>query len=141
MTSHPHDMGQILEEKVRACEEFLSATLLLKTALETEEMTAVDRLMERRQELIGIIDGIDRRMSTAGQGGAPAPDRRTATRSEEIKGILRQILSVNRDCDAIASDRCGALREAMVSINRQEEGLQGYARGTKRKPTFLNIQT
>ena len=42
------DIDHALQEKAKACAEFLSATLLLKEALETEAMEAAGRLLEKR---------------------------------------------------------------------------------------------
>ncbi len=141
MTNHANDLDEILEEKVTACDDFLSATLLLKAALESEEMTAVDRLLGRRQELIGVIDGVDRRIGQCRHAIPPEQKRRIRLLSEDLKRILQQIMSANGACDAIASSRCEGLRNEMIGINRKEEGLQGYARGAQRTPKFLNIRT
>ncbi len=141
MTNQGNDLDQLLEEKVKACGEFLSATLLLKAALESEEMTTVDRLLGRRQVLIGIIDGVDRRIGQDRRAIPPENKRRIAILSEDLKEVLRQITSANRECDAIASGRCEGLRNEMISINRKEEGLQGYAGGAQPMPKFLNIRT
>jgi len=141
MTNHPNDMYHVLEKKVKACEDFLSATLLLKEALETEEMTAVNHLIGHRQELIRVIDGMDRRLGDYRHTVPPDKNRRIVILSEDLKRILKKIMSANHDCDAIAAGRCEGLKNEMISINQKEEGLQGYVRGTQRMPKFLNIRT
>ena len=141
MTNHVSELDELLDEKVTACGDFLSATLLLKAALETEEMTVVDRQLGRRQELMGVIDGVDRRIGQCRRPVPPEKKRRIATLSEDLKRILGQIASANGDCDAVASRRCEGLRNELIVINRKEEGLQGYARGGQRTAKFLNIRT
>jgi len=133
-----------LEKKVKACDEFLSATLLLKEALETEEMTAVNNLISRREKLVGIIDGLDRRIDRYRQAGLFAQDsvnrRKMIKYSEDIKRTLKQILSANQDCDTIAAGRCEGLRKDITSIRRKEEGFHGYSRSKEKTQKFLNIQ-
>jgi hypothetical protein len=141
MTNDTNDMYHTLEKKVTACKDFLSATLLLKAALETEEMTEVDHLIGRRQELIRIIDDMDRRIGQHRHAGLLDENRRIVMLSEDFKQILKQIASANRDCDAITAGRCEGLRRDLMNIHRKKEGIHGYGRSTEKAQKFLNIQT
>jgi hypothetical protein len=140
MTNYPNDMYHMLEKKVKACEDFLSATLLLKEALETEKMTAADHLIKRRQELIRVIDGMDRRIGHYRHAGPPDKNKRRVILSEDLKRVLKQIISANHDCDAIAAGRCEGLRKEIISIRLKEEGFHGYSRSKEKTQKFLNIQ-
>ena len=133
-------MYHMLEKKVKACEDFLSATLLLKEALETEKMTAADHLIKRRQELIRVIDGMDRRIGHYRHAGPPDKNKRRVILSEDLKRVLKQIISANHDCDAIAAGRCEGLRKEIISIRLKEEGFHGYSRSKEKTQKFLNIQ-
>ena len=143
--SRSDEIKRILERKSDAYAEFLSATLLLKKALEAEEMAAVNRLIERRTGLIGVVDGLDREMvrcRKAGpydQGGETV--RRTAAVSADLGEMLRQILSANRDCDVVAADRLSLLRKELRIIREKEEGLHGYIYQAEQIPKFLNVRT
>jgi hypothetical protein len=136
MANPLNDIDHVLEQKLKACEDFLSATLLLKEALETEEMTAVDHLIGRRQELIRVIDGMDRRIGHY----RPDKNKRSVILSEDLKRVLKQIMSANHDCDAIAAGRCEGLRKDLISIRRKEEGFHEYSRSKEKTQKFLNIQ-
>jgi hypothetical protein len=143
--SRSDEVHRILERKSDAYAEFLSTTMLLKKALETEEMAAVTRLIERRAVLIGVVDGLDREIVRCQKTGpynqTGETVRRTAAISAELGEKLRQILSANRDCDAVAADRLSLLREELLIIHKKEEGLRGYTRHIEQIPKFLNVRT
>ena len=143
--SRSDEIKRILERKSDAYAEFLSATLLLKNALEAEEMAAVNRLIERRAGLIGEVDGLDREIVRCRKAGPHDQTgetvRRTAAVSADLGEKLRQILSANRDCDAVAADRLSLLRKELLSISEKEEGLHGYIRHLEQTPKFLNVRT
>ena len=144
-TSPAEEIFAILVEKSKAYDEFQSATRFLKKAIETEEMEAVNQLIKRREELIGDIDGLDRRINrywhSVPLDQRPAIIRRVARISDDLGGKLRQINSANQDCTAIAAHSCKVLRNNLMVINQEKEGLQGYAGMTQRIPKFLSVRT
>ena len=135
----------ILKRKMQACEEVLSATLYLKKALENGEEAAVLSLIRRRDDLISVINELDRCMARSPHPGFL--DERSAVTdpakrpSEILIERLRKIMAMNQECEALASAACEALRKDLVGIRRQEEGLRGYAHPGQRTPKFLNINT
>ena len=145
MTNQNDEKIATLEQKLQVCDDFLTVTLSLKKALENDETQAVTDLLKRREQLIATMDGLDGRMTRYARAGSV--DRRAAIVRQmdkitgELNERLKQIVSANQQCEAIASGRCEGLRNEMISINRKEEGLQGYARGTQRMPKFLNIRS
>jgi hypothetical protein len=141
MTNHTNELSNLLERKVTVCQDFLSATLLLKTTLETEEMTNVDRLIGQRQELIRIIDDIDRQIEHHRPGIPPDQSRQPEMVSEKLKRLLKQMISVDRDCDALAVDRCNGLREEIMNTRRMGTGIQVYGHANEKTQKFLNIRT
>lgn len=139
------EMNRILERKSGAYADFLSATSLLKKALEAEEMAAVTRLIERRAALIEVIEGLDREIVRCRKAG---PDnqigetvRRRAAISAGLGEKLRQIVTENRDCDAVAAERVSRLREELRNLHEKEEGLHGYTHPAGQIPKFLNVRT
>lgn len=143
--SRSDEITPAMERKSDAYAEFLSATLLLKKALETEEMAAVTRLIERRAELILVVDALDREI-VHGQKIGPCDRngegvRKTAVLSADLGGKLRQILSTNQDCRAIAADRLSLLQKELQHIHEKEDGLHGYLRPAQPMPKFLNVRT
>jgi hypothetical protein len=133
----------MLVEKSRSCDEFQSTTGLLKKAIETEEMGAVNRLIKRREELMKDIDGLDRRIDchwhSVPINQCPAIIRQVARISDDISGKLRQIDSDNKDCAAIATHHCESLRNDLTVLNRKIEGLHGYTGNSERMPKFLSV--
>ncbi|MCL5807306.1 MAG: flagellar protein FlgN [Deltaproteobacteria bacterium] len=143
--SPAEEIFAMLVEKGKAYDEFLSVTELLKNAIETEEMEEVDRFIKCREELIGEIDGLDRRISRY-QHSIPLDQRsaifqRVASMSDDLGGKLRQINSTNQVCTAIAARSCEALRNDLTVINQQRQGIQGYVDKTQRIPKFLSVRS
>jgi hypothetical protein len=141
MTNHTNELSNLLEGKVTVCQDFLSATLLLKTALETEEMTNVGCLIGQRQELIRIMDDIDRQIEHYRPRIPPDQSRQLGMVSEKLKRLLKQIISVNQDCDALAMGRCNGLREEIMNTRRMGTGIQVYGHANEKPQKFLNIRT
>jgi len=143
--SRSDEITRIMERKSDAFGEFLSATLFLKKALEAEEMAAVTRLIERRAELIGVVDGLDREMVRCRKAGPTDQTREivreTAAISADLSEKLRQILSANQDCHAIGADRLSVLRKELLIVHEKEEGLHGYIRHVEQISKFLNVRT
>ena len=134
-----------LERKLRACNDFLAATVSLKKALENDETKIMTDLIKRREQLIATIDGLDRRIIRYLQAGSV--DRRSATLrqmnkiAEALSARIKQIVSANQECEAIAAGRCEECRKDMTMITQKEEGLQGYAQHRQRVPKFLSVRT
>jgi hypothetical protein len=138
-------VNQILERKNDAYAEFLSVTVLLKKALEDEDMAAVAGLIAQRAALIGLVDGLDREMGpgqrTGPYDGTGGTAWITAAMPAGPDEKLRQILFANRDCHAIAADRLSQLRKGLTVIHEKEGGLHGYIRHVEQIPKFLNVRT
>ncbi len=144
-TSPAEELFGMLVEKGRAYDEFQSVTELLKKAVETEEIGAVNQFIKCREELIEEIDDIDGRIKCHWQS-VPLEQRSTVARrvariSDDLFSKLRLINSTNLDCTATAALRCEALRNDLTVINQQKEGLQGYVGKTQRIPKFLSVRT
>jgi hypothetical protein len=139
------DIYAILIQKRKAFDEFESITGLLRHALESEDLTAVNRFIERRDELIPIIDEIDchirgyRQKDQPDQG--PVLDQGMTEMSERFYERLMQIISINQECNAIAASLCDVLKKKMATVHKNEEGLHVYAAKTQGIPKFLNIHT
>jgi hypothetical protein len=141
MTTHTNELSNLLERKVTACQDFLSATMLLKAALETEEMTDLDCLIGKRQKLIRIMDDMDRRIEHHRDRIPPDQSRQLGMVSEKLKRLLKQMISVNQDCDALAVGRCNGLREEIMDIRRMGTGIHVYGHANEKTQKFLNIRT
>jgi hypothetical protein len=137
-------VSQILERKSDAYAEFLSATILLKDALETEDMAVAVRLIEQRAAVISVVNDLDREIVRCQKTGLyneiGEAVRITTAMSEELSEKLRQILSANRDCNAVAVERLSLLRKELLIIHEKEEGIRGYSQ-VEQIPKFLNVRT
>jgi hypothetical protein len=149
MASHRlNDREAALQRKLQSYGDFLSATLLLKEALDREDLAEVDRLIKRREELIGMIDGLDRRIDLHPPAVSSHPDAakggQATTVPVEIPAemgiLLRRILPVDRECAALAAEKCEAIKQTLMTTHHTKEGLQGYAPKTERTVQFLNMK-
>lgn len=136
-----HDMYLILEKKVKACEDFLSATLLIKDALGTEEMAEADHLIGHRQELIRVIDEMNQRIEYSWHSDPLEKNQRVVRYSEDLKRLLTQIITANHDCEVIAAGRCADFKKELMNIRLKREVVHGYSHSQENTQKFLDIQT
>ena len=98
MTSPADDIYSILIQKSKAFDEFLSATGLLQHSLESDDLTAMNQFIKRREDLIQIIDEIDHRINLYRQKNNPDQDlaivQRMAKITENHSEKLKKIISV-----------------------------------------------
>ena len=138
-------LEQVLQQKLKAYSEFLSATLLLQEALGAEEMHTVGQLIGKREQLAGSIDEQDRKIAVYRR--ALPPDqvsvigRRMEKMSQDLNAMLKRMVLANNDCDILVRDRCAALGKDLRTIHQKTDGLQGYAPNRARETRFLNVQT
>ncbi|MCK9362286.1 MAG: hypothetical protein M0P74_01600 [Syntrophales bacterium] len=144
MSGHNDVKIAALEKKLKACDDFLASTLKLKEELEKDDAKAAAELLKRRSGIIATIDELDRRI--AGYSSSPA-DKSSAviTRMGKITGAinerLKQVIVVNQECEALTVVRQQELRNELAAVNREAEGLRGYAQRGVKPPRFLNIRT
>jgi hypothetical protein len=141
MTSPSDEIYAMLDRKKKAFDEFLSVTGLLSHALENEDLEAVNRFIERRDELTPIIDEIELYIKQVQSDQGPVLDQRMTEISKSLYKRLMQIISVNQECNAIAASRCEVLKKEMATVHQNEEGLHVYAGKTGRMPKFLSVRT
>ena len=144
-TSPSDEIYSILLQKSKAIDEFLSTTEHLQHALESNDLTAVNQFIKRREDLIQIIDEIDCRINFYRQKYNPDQGlvfvQRMAKMTENHGEKLKKIISANQECNTIAASRCEALKKEMATIHQNEEGLHVYAGKTQRMPKFLSVRT
>ena len=145
MSSPEDEAVTLLERKKQAYDEFLAATVLLRQALESDDMADVFRFIESREALITQIVELDRRFNRQQQSVPsrhdPATLRRTAMISADLGERLREITSANQACDAIAAGRCEILRKDLAIMRQNEDGLHVYAAKAQGTPKFLSVRT
>ncbi len=146
MTNHSDHAELALQQKLKSCRDFLSATRLLEEALKNQEMTAVGRLIKRRDELIGTIDGLDRRIGRFLKMALPGADSavrgRMTALSKELHQVLKLIESANEACGTLAASRYGAIKDEVIRVGHRRVCIQGYAPTKAKRPEqFLNMKT
>jgi hypothetical protein len=135
-------LDSILKRKLEAYGDFMSATLLLKEAIESGNEDEVTRQIHRRDHLIRMIDGLDRQIAASTspqeQGSASTGGMREAT--GELVPVLQRIMSADRECAPMVEDRLTLIRESLSMIQETGNAIHGYARNVQRIPKFLNVQ-
>lgn len=142
--SHMDQLNQLLQRKLQAYGDFLSATLLLKESLENDAMDAVEECIQRRGALMRDIDELDQRLGHCRKSAlSQSPDglQAMAQTAEKLDEKLGQIVAVNQDCRGIAVDRRESLEKGMMQQEREEKGLHEYTRQDQRISKFLSIAT
>ena len=145
-TANPADeIYSMLLQKSKAIDEFLSTTVHLQHALESDDLITVEQFIKRRDELMVAIDEIDRLISRCRQENQRVLGhgiiQRVMVMSENLCGKLRQIISVDQACRTIAASRCEVLKKELAAVYTHGEGLHIYAAKTQGLPRFLNIHT
>ena len=103
MTDQHRTTQNLLEKKLAAYEDFLSATCLLKSALKSVDMPLVEGAVSRRADLIGLIDDLDQELAKlrkdepAGEG-----EEALAKVTADLHSTLQQIEAINVECAALA---------------------------------------
>ena len=138
-------MVTLLVKKLKAAEDFLACTLKLKDALEKEDSKTTAALLEKRAELIAVIEAMDGRLArglTSFPGERNPKDMRVLEKiSEDISDRLRRASVVNDECVALAARKVEGLMKELATLSSEERGLKGYVRRGERSPRFMDIQT
>ena len=138
-------MVTLLVKKLKAAEDFLACTLKLKDALEKEDSKTTAALLEKRAELIAVIEAMDGRLArglTSFPGERNPEDMRVLEKiSEDISDRLRRASVVNDECVALAARKVEGLMKELATLRSEERGLKGYVRRGEQNPRFLDIQT
>ncbi len=147
------NLPHILEQKLSAFRDFLSATAALKESLLAQDMNRVNALTDHRQGLIRHIDGLDNRIKnmtahagTLRLGMAPEKENQIDALSTALEEAITQVIKLNGDCAAIAAGHRDALGRELSGINNGRLALRGYAGGAKdsasnRAPQLLSVNT
>lgn len=136
------DIDQVRQEKLKAYEAYLTATVQLKEALENEEMTKVTRLLEKRDILATRVNGLDqllRRYQEPINFTGPRTGQDPVT--DRLDTMLRSILAANADCDSLSVRKCVAIKSELIVIRQKEAGLHGYTVQPQRLPVFLSVKS
>jgi hypothetical protein len=147
----PDSLPLILEQKLVAFKEFLSATTLLKEHLLSEDMEQIDSVIGHRQGLISHIDNLDNQIKnttthsgTNRLGIAVEKNKQIDDLSTALEETITKVITLNEECAAISTNRRDELEKELTGISNGRLALQGYAGGTRknginRTPRFLSV--
>ncbi len=147
MTDRPLDnMDRLLQEKLHVYKEYLTATMLLKEALQNEEMVKVKQLITEREKLAGKVDRLQQQAIHPGRQAMNFPPHRVnqsrqSKTSTEIEEIINYIITANKDCETLAVSRCADLENGLLLLRQREAALSGYTAKPRRRPVFLSLKT
>ncbi len=132
----------ILEQKLAAFQAFLSATILLKENLLSENIKQIDSVIGHRQGLMRHIDTLDNRIK--GMKMHSGTEKQIEALSTALEETIRKVIALNEECAAIATNRRDKLEKELTGISNGRLALQGYAGGTRnngsnRTPRFLSV--
>jgi len=144
MTDQHRTTQNLLEKKLAAYEDFLSATCLLKSALKSVDMPLVEGAVSRRADLIGLIDDLDQELAKlrkdepAGEG-----EEALAKVTADLHSTLQQIEAINVECAALAEQGYQSLAGEIDRSTQERNGLRGYGGPTQATgdPRFVSYQT
>ena len=132
----PDSLPLILEQKLVAFKAFLSATILLKEHLLSEDIKQIDSVIVHRQALISHIDTLDNRIKsmTTHSGTnrlcrASEEENRIEALSTALEETITKVITLNEECASIATNRRDDLEKALTGISNGRLALQGYAGG------------
>ena len=135
----------ILELKLKAYDDFLNITLHVGQLLENEEMKEVNRLIVRREDVMRVIDDLDKRIfafrSQYIKKINPSIIRQVEKIFADINMKIRQMIEANEDCSIIAANQCAAIKKALDNSRREETGFRKYSTKPQLLPKFLDVQT
>jgi flagellar protein FliS len=145
MNDRCREIRDLLQKKLKGYEDYLSSTLLLKRALEGDDMVMVVGSIQRRKDLIRLIDAVDqkvakrRRALTTDEASELSRSLAKVTAALNVK--LRCLKEADQACASLAQEGYEALGQQLGRYQRQKEGLRGYILPTRRTPKFLNLET
>lgn len=130
-------MDNLFAEKLTILGKFKSATVALRDALDSEDADTINALLTERRQCMDLANRIDsaigslavRQESEEGLGG-------------EIRELLEETISLDRDCAERLKSRVRELRGAAAKINHSPLPFNRQVL-TKQNaiPRFLDIRT
>jgi hypothetical protein len=120
-------LARITEKKLHACAAYLQTTKQLADALTHGDMAAVERHIRRRDDLIPVMNRLDRLAGRYGGYGFRGP-------AGEIRIILNKIAKIDKACGETAKIRHSHLKKTITAV-------KGYAQKRESPPKLFNLQT
>jgi len=127
MAAEPTRLTRITDNKLHTCRVYLETTRQLADALAQEDMAAMERHIRRREELILVMNGLDRQ---AGRYGG----YRLRGSVEEMRRILHKTDLIDKICREAVKNRYDRFKKTMTAV-------KGYAQKRESRPPLFSLQT
>ena len=151
MTDQRRTVQDLLEKKLMAYEDFLSATRLLKSALESADTPVAEGAVSRRKDLMDLIDGLDHKLANhlphplqeAEKNEQAAPWEEALTKvTADLNSTLKKIQEIDLECSALAEQGYETLAGEIDRSTQEQKGLRGYGPSQiSGVPKFVSFQT
>jgi hypothetical protein len=134
------DINHVLEKKLRAYAEFLSATLQLRDAIEAEDMGKVEQLTRQREDMIHYVNGLDHQMNQTNHDDGHSGKKRSVI-TDALNKVLQRIIEANKDCESVATVKCDLAKRDLTTVHHKGKVISGYVNKTRGIPKFLDVKT
>ncbi|MCD6197550.1 MAG: hypothetical protein J7K15_03120 [Deltaproteobacteria bacterium] len=143
-TDNLHDL---LDQKLDAFRNFLSATITLKELTDSEDnMEKIELLVDKRRNCISRIDKIDNRINRIRKEIMILPSET----KKEITKIVTMIddtavkaVHINKEFETMLRVHYNDIKNQMLKIRHSRDGVKGYVLRTfeKNQPRFLDVMS
>jgi hypothetical protein len=133
----------LLETKLKAFHEFMSATAMLMEGLDKESTTEIEHLIEQREVLIGKIDRIDGEIIACVKGKNFSFDAEPALESlvRSISEVARRASRIDDRCRRTLADRLDTLRNEISRTSNSVRQADKYRENRDSSARFFDIKT
>jgi len=105
-------MNNLFAEKRTILGKFKSATVALRDALDREDVDTINALLTERRQYMELVNRID-----SATGSLAVRKKNEEGTGGEIRGLLEETISLDRDCAERLKSRVQELRGAAAEIN------------------------
>jgi len=130
-------MDNLFAKKLAILGKFKSATVALRNALNGEDVDAINALLTERRQCMDLVNRVDSAI-----GSSAVRQKKEKGLAGEIKELLEETVSLDRECAECLKSRVRELRGAAAKINHSR---LPFNRKTLTKqnavPRFLDIRT
>jgi len=138
------ELLELLKTKLNDFKSFLSATALLKDAVDLQEMEKIEPLIAKRENCIKVINGIDSRINTIRNSISDLPGEaieKIKTLTKAINTIAVEATHMNKEFEMMLILHRDNTKKQLSKICQSRNGVKGYAvvaRGGN-KSKFLDV--
>jgi len=142
------ELLDLLEGKLKAFKSFLSATELMKNAMDLQEVEKIEPLVAKREDCIIVINEIDNRINRIRNSLSVFPgemEEKINTLTKAIENKVKESKNLNRKFEAMLKLHRDNTKKQLSNTGRKRNGVKGYAemshgRG-KNQARFIDVKS